>query len=114
MINMKHFPLKDILVVGTPVLLFMTLLYSLKSHFPDVVNVIGTLVVFILAPALVALLTMSRGVFMFFAGALVTQALTAFLVYLVSTRDISASVGFGACAIVIYVICLSKYEDPCS
>ncbi|MBF1945856.1 hypothetical protein [Klebsiella pneumoniae] len=111
MINMKEFPLKDILVVGIPVLFFLALLYTLKSHFPDVVNVIGTLFVFIFAPALVALLTMNRGVFVYFAGVLVTQVLTASLVYLVSSRDISESVGLGACAIVIYVIALSKIKD---
>ncbi len=47
MINIKEIPLRDILVVGIPVLLFLTLLCMLKSHFPDVVNVIGTLFVFI-------------------------------------------------------------------
>ena len=45
--NMKEFPLRDILVVGIPVLFFLALLYTLKSHFPDVVNVIGTLFVII-------------------------------------------------------------------
>ncbi|EQC0103614.1 hypothetical protein NGI08_23495 [Klebsiella michiganensis] len=109
--NMKHLPLKDTLVVGIPALLFMALLYSLKSNFPEVVELIGTLVVFIITPALVALFAISRGVFMFFAGALITQVLTASLVYLVSTRDISDSLGLGACAIVIYVIGLSKCED---
>ena len=34
--NMKHLPLKDTLVVGIPALLFMALLYSLKSNFPEV------------------------------------------------------------------------------
>lgn len=110
--NMKHFPLKDTLVVSIPVLLFMALLYSLKGKFPDVVELIGTLAVFIITPALIALLAIiRRGVFMFFAGALITQVLTASLVYLVSTRDISDSLGLGACAIVIYVIGLSKFEE---
>lgn len=88
--NMKHLPLKDTLVVGIPALLFMALLYSLKSNFPEVVELIGTLVVFIITPALVALLAIiRRGAFMFFAGALVTQVLTACLVYLVSTRTLA-------------------------
>ncbi len=64
--NMKHLPLKDTLVVGIPALLFMALLYSLKSNFPEVVELIGTLVVFIITPALVALLAIiRRGAFMF-------------------------------------------------
>ncbi|WP_439232392.1 hypothetical protein [Klebsiella quasipneumoniae] len=111
MINIKEIPLRDILVVGIPVLLFLTLLCMFKSHFPDVVNVIGTLFVFIFSPALVALLTLNRGVFVYFAGALVTQVLTASLVYFVSSRDFSESVGLGACAIVIYVIAQSKIND---
>uniref|UniRef100_UPI00272E3AB4 hypothetical protein n=1 Tax=Klebsiella pneumoniae TaxID=573 RepID=UPI00272E3AB4 len=42
--------LRDICVVGDD-LLFMTMLYSRKSHFSAFLTVVGTLVIFILAPA---------------------------------------------------------------
>lgn len=111
---LKHIPLKDILVVGVPSLLLIAFLYSLKSSFPDVVNFMGTLIVFVVTPAVIALLTLERGAFMFISGAFVTQALTASLVYLVSNRTFTDALGLGACAIVIYVVALSQYSGTIS
>ena len=92
------------------VFISLTTMSWLSKGWAPVLNQVILLIILVPAPALISFMMLSRGALMFYLGALITQVMVTVLLFLYTAYSLFDSAGFGAVAVVIYVL-ITGFSD---